>query len=95
MMKKKITAAALAALVAAGALPVSACAAAVQNSDGAPVPQLNTADHIQYMNGYADGTFRPDATITRAEACQLISTLLVEKTTLEDIMLFIGKGEAQ
>ena len=47
MMKKKITAAALAALVAAGALPISACAAAVQNSDGAPVPQLNTADHIQ------------------------------------------------
>ena len=84
MMKKKITAAALAALVAAGALPVSACAAAVQNSDGAPVPQLNMADHIQYMNGYADGTFRPDATITRAEACQLISTLLVEKITNED-----------
>src|SRR5699024_2142807 len=68
----------------AGALPISACAAAVQNSDGAPVPQLNTADHIQYMNGYADGTFRPDATITRAEACQLISTLLVEKITNED-----------
>ncbi|WP_417188412.1 S-layer homology domain-containing protein, partial [Agathobaculum sp.] len=45
----------------AAVLPVSACAA--QNS--APQPQLNTAEHMQYMNGYTDGTFRPDASITR------------------------------
>ena len=55
MMKKRMTAGMLATLMAA-VLPVSACAA--QNS--APQPQLNTAEHMQYMNGYTDGTFRPD-----------------------------------
>ena len=47
MMKKRMTAGMLATLMAA-VLPVSACAA--QNS--APQPQLNTAEHMQYMNGY-------------------------------------------
>ena len=80
-MKKQLTAAALAALIAAGALPVSACAAEAEG-DMAPVktPALNTTDHMQYMNGYEDGTFRPDATITRAEACQLLTGLLMEKS---------------
>lgn len=82
-MKKHITAASLAALMAVSALPVAACAAPVLK-DGAPVPQLNTTDHMQYMNGYADGTFRPDATITRAEACQLIASLLTEQVKNED-----------
>ena len=80
-MKKQLTAAALAALIAAGALPVSACAAEAEG-DMAPVktPALNTTEHMQYMNGYTDGTFRPDATITRAEACKLLTGLLVEKS---------------
>ncbi|WP_164510424.1 S-layer homology domain-containing protein [Agathobaculum sp. Marseille-P7918] len=82
-MKKHITAASLAALMAVSALPVAACAAPVLK-DGAPVPQLNTTDHMQYMNGYEDGTFRPDATITRAEACQLIASLLTEQVKNED-----------
>lgn len=82
-MKKQVTAASLAALMAVSALPVSACAAPVLK-DGAPLPQLNTTDHMQYMNGYADGTFRPDATITRAEACQLIASLLTEQVKNED-----------
>lgn len=82
-MKKHITAASLAALMAVSTLPVSACAASVVK-EGAPVPQLNTTDHMQYMNGYEDGTFRPDATITRAEACQLIASLLTEKIKNED-----------
>lgn len=82
-MKKQVTAASLAALMAVSALPVSACAAPVLK-DGAPLPQLNTTDHMQYMNGYADGTFRPDATITRAEACQLIASLLTEQIKNED-----------
>ena len=55
MMKKRMTAGMLATLMAA-VLPVSACAA--QNS--APQPQLNTAEHMQYMNGYTDGTFGPE-----------------------------------
>ena len=79
-MKRQVTAAALAALIAAGAMPISACAA--EAGDQAPVrtPALNTTEHMQYMNGYEDGTFRPDATITRAEACQLLTGLLVEKS---------------
>ena len=79
MMKKRMTAGALAALMAA-TLPISACAA--QNS--APQPQLNTAEHMQYMNGYTDGTFRPDASITRAEASKLLASLLVNKVKNED-----------
>lgn len=79
MMKKRMTAGALAALMAAS-LPITACAA--QNS--APQPQLNTAEHMQYMNGYTDGTFRPDASITRAEASKLLASLLVNKVENED-----------
>ena len=68
MMKKRMTAGALAALMAAS-LPITACAA--QNS--APQPQLNTAEHMQYMNGYTDGTFKPNAKITRAEFVAILS----------------------
>ena len=77
-MKRQITAAALAALMAAGTLPVSACAAAVEDTAQERTPALNTTEHMQYMNGYEDGTFRPDATITRAETCKLLAGLLVE-----------------
>ena len=78
-MKKRLTAGALAALMAAS-LPITACAA--ENS--APQPALNTAEHMQYMNGYTDGTFRPDASITRAEASKLLASLLVNKIENED-----------
>ena len=66
-MKKRMTAGALAALMAA-TLPISACAA--QNS--APQPQLNTAEHMQYMNGYTDGTFRPEGRITRQQLAAIL-----------------------
>lgn len=79
-MKKQVTAASLAALVAISALPISACAAAMGDMAQAKTPVLNTTDHMRYMNGYADGTFRPDAPITRAEACKLISSLLTESS---------------
>ena len=79
MIKKRMTAGALAALMAAS-LPITACAA--ENS--APQLQLNTAEHMQYMNGYTDGTFRPDASITRAEASKLLASLLVNKVENED-----------
>ncbi len=78
-MKKRLTAGALAALMAAS-LPMTACAA----EDSAPQPALNTAEHMQYMNGYTDGTFRPDASITRAEASKLLASLLVNKIENED-----------
>ena len=40
---------------------------------------LNTADHIVYLNGYMDGTFRPDDNMTRAEAAQMFYNLLNDK----------------
>lgn len=40
---------------------------------------LNTADHIVYLNGYVDGTFRPDDNMTRAEAAQMFYNLLNDK----------------
>ena len=55
-MKKQLTAAALSALIAAGALPISACAVAADDMAPVKTPALNTTDHIQYMNGYQDGT---------------------------------------
>lgn len=84
-MKTRLTSAALAALMAATALPVSACAAELDTSNP-KTPAFNTTDHMQYMDGYADGTFRPDATITRAEACKLIAGLLAEKNAGGDYL---------
>lgn len=75
-MKKRVVSAALAALMAAGTLPVSACAAETADIDYA----LNREEHIQYIGGYADGTFRPDAPVTRAEVCKMLDTLLSEKS---------------
>lgn len=40
---------------------------------------LNTDDHMAYLNGYPDGTFRPDRNMTRAEAAQLFYNLLLAK----------------
>ena len=89
MMKRRLTAAALAALVGAGALPFSACAAPDEDqAPAADAPALNTTDHMQYMNGYEDGTFRPDGRITRAEASKLLAGLLVESSGGSD-MLFV------
>ena len=67
-----------------GTLPVSACAAAVEDTAQERTPALNTTEHMQYMNGYEDGTFRPDATITRAETCKLLAGLLVESAGSTD-----------
>ena len=38
------------------------------------------------MNGYDDGTFRPNASITRAEACKLIASLLTESSGGSDAL---------
>ncbi|MDO5142347.1 MAG: S-layer homology domain-containing protein [Eubacteriales bacterium] len=75
-MKKQILAASLAALMAASALPIAACAAISDDRTPAGAPSLNTTDHGHYLNGYPDGTFRPDAALTRAEACQMLAGLL-------------------
>ncbi|MDY3619137.1 S-layer homology domain-containing protein [Agathobaculum sp.] len=83
-MKKQMISAALAALIAASALPISACAATAADQSTPKEPVLNRTDHMKYMNGYADGTFRPDASITRAEAVKLIAELLTDKDVQGD-----------
>ncbi|MBQ9932539.1 MAG: S-layer homology domain-containing protein [Ruminiclostridium sp.] len=35
-----------------------------------------TADHVQYMQGFPNGTFRPNTQLTRAQAAQLVWRLL-------------------
>lgn len=40
---------------------------------------LNTEDHMAYLHGYEDGTFRPDTHMTRAEAAQMFYNLLLDK----------------
>ena len=40
---------------------------------------LLTGEHIKYMQGYPDGTFRADGNMTRAEAAQMFYNLLNEK----------------
>ena len=42
---------------------------------------LNSIDHISYICGYQDGTFRPDDNITRNEVAQIFYRLLLDKKT--------------
>ena len=39
--------------------------------------KLNTVNHIRYMNGSSDGMFYPSSALTRAEAAQMIYSLLL------------------
>lgn len=41
---------------------------------------LETTKHIKYINGYFDGTVRPDGNITRAETAQMFYNLLIDKS---------------
>lgn len=38
---------------------------------------LETQEHMGYINGYSDGTFRPEGRITRAEVAQIFYNLLL------------------
>lgn len=44
--------------------------------------------HESYMNGYADGTFKPSGTMTRAEACTVIARLLEKEESIVGTSLF-------
>ncbi len=45
-----------------------------------PVPEmLNGDDHFAYINGYTDGTIRPDSNITRAEVATIFFRLLKDE----------------
>ncbi len=39
--------------------------------------KLNTADHVRYMNGSSNGLFNPSSALTKAEAAQMIYSLLL------------------
>ena len=53
----------------------------VASPDATGVSQwLNTVEHIQYWHGYPDGTFRPENSLTRAEAAQIFYSLLKDKS---------------
>lgn len=47
---------------------------------GGDTPQLETEDHIQYLFGYPDRSFQPEASMTRAEAAQMFHNLLEKKS---------------
>ena len=46
-------------------------------TDGGTGLPLNTEDHFAYMSGYPDGTYHPDAGITRGEVAQMLYNLLL------------------
>lgn len=47
--------------------------------------RLNMTDHMAYIEGYPDGTFRPYGSLTRAEAATIFYRLLLDKTITKDI----------
>ena len=48
------------------------------------IPKLEKDDHFAFMQGYPDGTFRPNANMTRAEAVVMFSRLLSESMNVAD-----------
>ncbi len=40
--------------------------------------KLNTTDHMKYMNGSGDGLFHPGDALTKAEAAQMINSLITD-----------------
>lgn len=48
-----------------------------EQPDGLLGQVLNKKDHIQYINGYPDGTVRPENDITRGEVAQIIYRLML------------------
>lgn len=49
-------------------------------SEAGGVKWLNTSDHTAYLQGFPDGTFQPDGSMTRGEAAQMFYNLLLERT---------------
>jgi hypothetical protein len=51
---------------------------------------LNTDEHIAYISGYSNGMFRPNNSMTRAEAAQMIYTLLRDQTVEQSSFPDVG-----
>lgn len=54
-------------------------------SDSTTLPELNKQDHFAYMQGYPGGTFKPSASMTRAEAAMMFSRLMLERMNVNSI----------
>jgi hypothetical protein len=48
---------------------------------------INLAAELGYVNGYSDGTFHPNAPITRAEAAKLLNNVLKRRVETDDDLL--------
>ena len=48
--------------------------------------KLNTAEHIRYMNGSSNGMFYPSSALTRAEAAQMIYSLLQDASPADVVV---------
>lgn len=44
-----------------------------------PITLRRSSDHQKYMDGYEDGTFRPNAPLTRAELAQMLYAVIEER----------------
>ncbi len=56
---------------------------------------LNTEQHIVYLEGYPDGTIRPEANVTRAEATTMLYRLLRPEIREEIFTLENGFGDVE
>ena len=56
-------------------LSLSILAVPAQAAQTGQAPAL-TQDHVQYMQGFPEGTFQPDTQLTRAQAAQMVCRLL-------------------
>lgn len=47
--------------------------------------RLNDTDHFAYIQGYPDGTFKPQGNLNRAEAATIFYRLLLDKTATKNV----------
>lgn len=47
--------------------------------------RLNAEDHFAYIAGYPDGTFKPNGSLTRAEAATIFYRLLLDQTAAKSV----------
>lgn len=52
---------------------------------------INTACEMKIISGFSDGTFKPDKTVTAAEAAKMISKLFIFTTVLDNILPALDK----